>query len=69
LEGTNNGHLVQLPDQKLSHVIKGIVQTPLKHRQDWGINHLSRKPVSVLDHALGKEMLPNVQSEPSLVQL
>jgi len=38
LEGTYNGHLVQLPDpfradQKLKRVIKGIVQTPLKHWQ------------------------------------
>ena len=73
LEGTYNDHLVQLPDQfradqKLKHV-KGILQMPLKQWQAWGIDHLSRKHVPVLDHRLGKEVLPNVQSEPPLVQL
>ena len=42
---------------------------PLKHRQGWGIDHLSRKPVPVFDHPLGKDMLRNVQSKPALVQL
>ena len=65
LEGTYNNRLAQLPDhfradQKLKHAIKGIVQMPLKHWQAWGIDHLSRKPVPVFDHPLGKEMLPNV---------
>jgi len=40
---------------------------PLKHRQAWGIDHLSRKPVPVFDHS--KEILPNVQSKPPLIQL
>ena len=36
LEGTYNDHRVQLPDhfradQKLKHVIKGVVQMPLQH--------------------------------------
>ena len=62
-------HLVQLPDhfradQKLKHVLKGIVQMPLKHRQAWGIDHLSRKPIPGFDHPLGKKMLPNVKSRP-----
>jgi len=55
-------HLVQLPDhfradQKLKHVMKGIVQIPLKHRQVWGIDHLSRRPVPVCDNPLSKVML------------
>jgi len=63
LEGTYNNHLVQLPDdfiadQKLKDVIKGIAQMPLEHRQAWGINHLSRRPVPVFDHSLGKEAFP-----------
>lgn len=40
----------------------------LKHWQVWGINH-SRKPVPMFDHHLGKEILPNVKSEPPLMQL
>jgi len=51
------------------HIIKGIVQMPLKHWQAWGIDHLSRKPVPMFAHPLGKEMLPNVQSEHPLTQL
>lgn len=40
---------------------------PLTHRQAWGINHLSRKPLPMFDHRLGKEMLPNhVKSETPL---
>ena len=67
LEGTYNDHRVQLPDslradQKLKHVVKGIVQMSLKQSQVRGIDHLSRKPVAVFDHLLSKEMFPNVQS-------
>jgi len=54
LKGTYNDHLVQLPeqfraDQKLKHIIKGIVQMPLKHRQLWGIDRLSKQPDPVFD--------------------
>jgi len=35
---------------KSKHVIKSIVQTPLKHWQAWGIDRLSRKPVPAFDH-------------------
>ena len=74
LEGTYNNYVVQRPDpfrddQKLKRVIKGIVQMRLKHWQTCGINQRSRKPVPVFDHPLSKEMLPNVQSKPPLVQL
>jgi len=74
LEGIYNYQLAQLPDhfradQKLKLVVKGIVQTPLKHWQAWGINHLSRKPVPVSDHPLSKGMLPNVWSKPPMRQL
>lgn len=36
----------------------------LEHWQAWDINCLSRKTVPVSDHPHGKEMFPNVQSEP-----
>jgi len=55
--------------QKSKHVVKDIVQMSPKHWQAWGIDHLSRKPVPVSDHSLGKEMFPHVQSEPPFVQL
>jgi len=71
---TYNDHLVRLPDyfkadQKLKQVIKGIVQISLEQLQAWAINHLSRKYIPVFDRPLGKEMFPNVQSEPHQVQL
>lgn len=58
-----------LPDrfrahQTLKRAIEGIIQTPLKHWQARGINHFSGKPVPVLGHPRGKELFPNVQSEP-----
>jgi len=52
LEGTYNDHLVPLPDhvradQKLTHGVNGIVQTPLKCWHPWGTDHSSRKPAPV----------------------
>ena len=41
----------------------------LEHWQAWGIDHLSRKPVPVLDNPLSEEMFPHVQPEPPWVQL
>jgi len=74
LQGAYTNHLVQLSDhsradQKLKLVVKGIDQMPLEHWESRGINHLSRKRVPVSDHSLGKEMLPNIQSNPLLTQL
>jgi len=42
---------------------------PVKHRQAWGINHLSRKPVPAFDHLLSKKIFANVKSELLLMQL
>lgn len=41
----------------------------LEYWQAWGINHCARKPVPVFVHPQDKEFLPNVSSEPPLVQL
>lgn len=51
--------MVKLPDhfraeQKLKHIITGIIQTPLKHLQADGINHFSGKPVPVFNHSVKK---------------
>jgi len=43
--------------------------TCLLNTDTWGIDHLSRKPVPVFDRPLGEEMLPNVTSEPPLMQV
>lgn len=62
MDGTYNDHLVQWPDQfgadqKLKHIVKGNV---------FSFGPLSRKPVKVFDHPLGKETLPHVHSKPPL---
>jgi len=56
LEAAYNDHLFQLrdhfgSDQIFKHVIKNIVQMPLKCSQAWGIGRLSRKPDPLFDHA------------------
>lgn len=53
----------------LNNTHSGFVQMPLEQWQARGINLLSRKPVSEFDHPYGKEIFPNVHSEPALVQL
>lgn len=73
LEGIYNNQIVQLPDQsrddqKLSNVIKGIVQVCLD-RQAWDIDHISRKSVPRFYYHLGKEILPNSRSKPPLMKL
>lgn len=71
LEETYKDHQIQLPDhradQNLKHIIEGIVQMDLE--QAWGINHLPKKTVPVLDHPQGEEIFPSIQPEPPLALL
>lgn len=74
LDGTCRDHRVRPPDhfranQELKHVVEGIVQMPLAHRQAWDINHLARQPVPAFDHPHSAEIFPHVHSEPPLAQL
>lgn len=69
LEGTYEDHPFRLPEhikanQKARHIINGVNQMPLEHRQSWGINHLAQKPVSGFDHPHGQQIFPDIQSEP-----
>ena len=71
---TYNNRLLQLldhfrADQMFKHIFKGIVQMRLKNWQALAIDYLCKKPVPVFAQPLGKEMLPNVKSKPSLKQL
>lgn len=50
-------------------IIKSIVQMLLNHWQAWGINHLFRQPVPVFGHPIDKEMIPNVQFNPPLLNI
>lgn len=64
MEGAQNKHLVQVPDQRLKLIVSGVVQMPLAHWQTGGINHRFGEPVSVLHYFPSQEMLPNVKSKP-----
>lgn len=77
-QGRNFG--CQTPDKR-SHALTGAslsscsallhpgLPARLKPIDNQGINWLTRKPVSVFEHLLSKEILPNVQSEAPLAQL
>ena len=45
------------------------VCTSLKYLQGWGFHHFSGQPVTVLNLLICEEILPDVQSKPSLAQL
>ena len=40
-----------------------------EHLQGWRLHHLPRKPIPMSDHSLSKEIFPNIQSKPPLMQL
>lgn len=37
--------------------------------QGWGLHHFAGQPVPMLDHLLGEENLPYIQSKPPVMQL
>ena len=37
--------------------------------QGWGLHHLPGQPVLMPDHSFTKEIFPNIQSKPPLMQL
>jgi len=74
LERTYNNHLVQLSDhfradQKLKHVVKALSEC-LLNTDSLGASTASLGSLfRCLTTLFAKEMLPNVQSEPPLVQI
>lgn len=56
----------QLPP--LNCILQCHVHTSLKYFQGWELHH-NGLPIAMLDHCLHEEILPNVPSKPSLVQL
>lgn len=48
---------------KPNHMTKSIVQTLLENWQAWCHNHFLGEPVPVINHPLGEEPFPKVQSE------
>ena len=41
----------------------------LEHLQGWWLHHLPGQPVPMPDYSLSKEIFPNIQSKPPLMQL
>ena len=41
----------------------------VKYLQEWSLNHLPGKPVPTLDSPFSKEIFPNIQPKPPLMQL
>lgn len=73
MEGAYNEHLVSIPDhfrndQKLKHIIKGIVQRLLLHRHGAPTTSVGNL-FQYLTTLSTEEMLSDVQSEPALLQL
>jgi len=55
LEGTSEGHLIQLPYNEREHpqvdqVAQGLIQPHLESLQGWGSYHIPRLPVPVPHH-------------------
>jgi len=61
-----HGH--QPPDMVLDQAAQGLNQPDLEHLQGWGIHSLSGQPVPAPYCSLCKELPPNIQSKPSLLE-
>ena len=53
----------------LNHVPQHNIQTLVEHLQGQWLHHLSGQPIPVPDHPFREAVFPNIQPEPSLVQL
>ena len=71
LEEASGDHVVQ-PLLKQGHpeeVVQDHVQVAFEDLQEGRLHHLSGQPVPVLCHPHSKEVLPDVQTEPLMLQL
>jgi len=57
------------PPCLLNHVPKCHIYVVFEALQGWGLHHLPGQPGPVPDHSFSKEIFPNIQSEPPLMQL
>ena len=53
----------------LNHVPKCHICTFFEHLQGWWLHHCHGQPVPMPDHSFSKEICPNIQSKPPLMQL
>ena len=52
-----------------NHVMKCHIHTVFELLQGWGLHHCPGQPVPMSDHSFSKEIFPNIQSKPPLMQL
>ena len=65
LDGTSEGHLVQLPCNEQEHlqlhqVAQSLIQPHFESLQGWKINHISKQPVPVPHHPHCKRSFPYI---------
>ena len=58
-----------LPSPPLKRVPEHHSYASFKYLQGWWLNHCPGQPVPVPDHSFSKEIFPNIQSKPPLMQL
>ena len=58
----------QPPHLILDQSAQGPIQPGFEHLQEWGIHNLSGQPVSAPYHSHSKELFPDIQLKPSLLQ-
>ena len=57
------------PPCLLNRILKCHIYVVFEHLQGWRLHHLAGQPVPTPDHSFSKEVFPNIQSEPPLMQL
>ena len=53
----------------LNHIPKCHTYMFFKHFQSWRLHHLPGQRIPMSDHSVNKEIFPNIQSKPPLMQL
>ncbi|KAK4817647.1 LOW QUALITY PROTEIN: hypothetical protein QYF61_023237 [Mycteria americana] len=58
-----------LPSPPLHHVPQHHIYLSFKYLHGWGLNHFPGKPFPMLHNPFREEMVPHIQSKPSMAQL
>lgn len=61
--------MVGRESQGSNHISENTVQAVLELHQTWCHDHFPREPVLVPGHPLSEELFPNLQPDPTLMQL
>jgi len=61
--------ITSTPPCLLNHVPKCNIHVVFEPLQGWGLPHCPGQPGPTPDHSVSKEIFPNIQSKPALMQL